>query len=540
MSTMMPSVTAAPIQTSVPSAVRILVGLNVTALLWVSVAMRWTELDYLPGINGDEAWYGVQVERILQGMPIPWRTPTGNFLNPFYLLPLLGVHCFLGPSGFALRCVAAFSGTLLLIANYWLCQKSLGRTTAWISTIVLAILPINIAYSRFGWDASQSVLATLLVVYCSLMAVEQNQRRWRWTIAGGVALAAAIVVHPTNVFAAVFPVAALMFRYKDPFVRSAAKRSSRSFIALLTASVTLSLLCLPTAFKYRLTASQEALAFLIQLGRLFSGATVYRYISGAVAADPPGTLPGFDSIDRSDVFAWLLVALAMYGLWRWRRRWTATDVVLCAATGLMVIGFYVVAGPHAIAPHFERYAMCLVGPIALVISRGAAWWLTLAHDRLHCGKLAAACISWLIVANSYANYFGHLHRTGGDSHAAFRTSATEPKADALAYVLQHRVDHGSQTIATQEWWNYWPLVYFASRQPEVSVVWFNELEPGEARRLHDLCRLWSVEFSESTAELESERLFQSQGTYQRKLLSDPLGRSILTILGPTENSSQKD
>ena len=35
-------------------------------------------LGRLPGVNGDEAWYGVQVLRLLSGEAVDWRTPTGK------------------------------------------------------------------------------------------------------------------------------------------------------------------------------------------------------------------------------------------------------------------------------------------------------------------------------------------------------------------------------------------------------------------------------------------------------------------------------
>jgi hypothetical protein len=148
-------------------------------------------------------------------------------------------------------------------------------------------------------------------------------------------------------------------------------------------------------------------------------------------------------------------------------------------------------------------------------------------------------IAWLAVFAFHSNYFGYLRHTGGDSHATFRTSLEEPKRLAVDLVLHSRVSAGVQTIVTGEWWNYWPLAYLASRSPDVSVVWRSDLDTDTAASLLRGRRLWSVEFSGSTAALESERLFQSHGTYQRKSFRDPLGRPILTLLGPAENSSQK-
>jgi 4-amino-4-deoxy-L-arabinose transferase-like glycosyltransferase len=548
LSTTLLPVTAAPRRSVAASVLKGAVALNVTALLLVSVAMRWIDLDWLPGINGDEAWYGVLVERILQGESVPLRTPTGNLINPFYLGPLLLAHIWLAPSGFALRVVAAFTGTLALAANFWFCRKSLGQTAAVISTVLLAIFPINIAYSRFGWDASQSLLATLLVVHCSLLSVGRPVHRVKWLTLAGIALAAAVIVHPTNVFIAIVP-ASVVFQCQAAirvfYARTwrSVRARNRAYLFLVGAVALAGLLSIttlaPASFRLRLTSSEQALAFVIQLGRLFSGATVYRYISGSIPADPPGDLPGLESLQFSDAVAWLLAGLAIYGVWRWRRRATESDFVLCVATPLTVLAFYVVAGPQAISPHLERYALCLVAPVVLLLSRGAAWWLTLAHDRSHRGKLAAAATAWLILASFYSNYFGYVRSTGGDSHVAFRTSASEPKAAALEYVLNNRYDRQNLTIVAGEWWNYWPLAYLASRRGDIEVVWSRDLSEQTADRLLAAHRLWQIEFSGSTAAREASKRFEPRRGAERKSLNDPLGRPILTIYGPAEDSSQK-
>ena len=61
-------------------------------VLGVAVWFRVWNLDHVPGINGDEAWYGVQAMSWLRGEAVSWTTPTGNPLNPLYFLPLTAVH----------------------------------------------------------------------------------------------------------------------------------------------------------------------------------------------------------------------------------------------------------------------------------------------------------------------------------------------------------------------------------------------------------------------------------------------------------------
>src|SRR5262249_37814883 len=108
----------------------------------------------------------------------------------------------------ALRSVAVASGLAALVVNYLLCRRAFDMPTAIVSTMLLALLPVNIAYSRFAWDASHSLLATLPVLYLPLLGARRADPRLI-CIPALLAYAAAILVHPTNVFAAPLLVAPL-------------------------------------------------------------------------------------------------------------------------------------------------------------------------------------------------------------------------------------------------------------------------------------------------------------------------------------------
>ena len=145
--------------------------LNAVLLLLAAIWLRCHMLENIPGINGDEAWYGVQAWRIGHGGPhVAWHTPTGNPLNPLFIGPLALLHLWLPPSIMLLRSLAVASGLFALVLNWLFCRWVFDRRTAIISTVLLAVLPINIAYCRIAWDASQSLAATLPVVYFALAA----------------------------------------------------------------------------------------------------------------------------------------------------------------------------------------------------------------------------------------------------------------------------------------------------------------------------------------------------------------------------------
>src|SRR4051812_17499537 len=69
-------------------AARFVLGAAAASTLIASVWYRSVDLGNVPGINGDEAWYGVQMESMLAGAPVRWLTPSRLPLNPIHVVPL--------------------------------------------------------------------------------------------------------------------------------------------------------------------------------------------------------------------------------------------------------------------------------------------------------------------------------------------------------------------------------------------------------------------------------------------------------------------
>ena len=279
---------------------RLVVAVNVVGLILFAVVLRCRGLGNFPGINGDEAWYGVQAELCLRGEPIAWHTPSGNLLNPLFFGPQLAMHAIFGPSFVVLRATAVASGLLALLLNYWLCRRVFGRTIAIISTSILAVLPIDIAYSRLAWDASQSLLATLPCIYFPLWAINEPRWKVRLSLAALAAMAIAIIVHPTNLFVAPIAVACLVYAWRAELLHTVRRiadwcRHRRNRIALIASSavfVGVGMFAIFAAPELRRAWLWPAMArafnppqyaeFVSNFGRLFSGAAVYEYLSGAL------------------------------------------------------------------------------------------------------------------------------------------------------------------------------------------------------------------------------------------------------------------
>jgi Dolichyl-phosphate-mannose-protein mannosyltransferase len=429
----------------------------------------------LPGVNGDEAWYGVQVQDWLRGEPLAWRTPTGNVANLLYLLPLAAVHVVCEPSIAALRSVAVASGIAALFANFALCRAALGRRAADVSTLLLAVLPVNVLYSRFGWDVSQTLLVSTLAVYPALVAARDGRNAGAWWCASIVGLLLAVWVHPTNVFLAVF-IAVTTWRRNRRVRRSSLSAQRTAGLALLGCVVLVAAGVVarwPESFVQR--AAERVVhpgawwATFLRTQRLLSGATTTEFIAG----HPPGgdslatTTLGAARDDVVGCIAALVVAVGLVLAWRSRARPTVR--LLGSGTAGMWAMFHAFAGPEALAPHFERYALCLVLPIVLCLTVAVTPGLTQGARRervVWSGMLAVATAMLLMVDH---RYFQVLARSGGESHFAFRTAQHEPKCALLAALVDQSAGDRSVRVVALDWWTYWPLAYLAEGNERVFV-----------------------------------------------------------------------
>jgi hypothetical protein len=512
------------------------------ALVTVAIAMRVWHLGNLPGINGDEAWSGVQAMRLVRGEPFAWRTPTGNPVNVFFLAPLAALHLMFAPSFTLLRSVAVLSGIAALGANFVLCRRAFDARSAVVSTALLAILPINVAYSRFAWDASQTLLVTVFVLYLPLIYLRRTDRGGTFPIAAMYALAAALLVHPTNVFAAPLIVAPIGFAWRENALErlrgAAVPARPGSLVALVLASAFVSYVAwmLLAGFVTRLHGPEEFGVFVQNYLRLLSGATVYEYIAGVEHAS--GSLIAFAWLSAvcKLLFGGVVIAAAV----GWLRRLAASacelDICLLIGWSAMLLGFSLVAGPQAIAPHSERYGICLVAPGCLVLTRGLCWWLEPARAHRQAAAWALALCAWLFPLSFALGYFEFMEKTGGMSHRAFRTAAVEPKQAALAEILSARDANEPIAIVASEWWLYWPLQYLALGESDVRVSGLQDAVDPQAdpeKTDGNRAAIWHVEFADSPAEQEILReLEDSQTDFTRQVLADYAGRPLISLIKP--------
>lgn len=430
--------------------------LTVVLLIGVSVWLRTTDLGRLPGINGDEAWYGVQAERWLSGDPV-WQTASGNPLNPFHTGPVAVLQLVFEPAFWILRAPSWMAGVALVPLLFFLLRPVLGATVAaWIA-LLAAVLPANVAYSRFGWDPSQVPLAAALVCGASL------GRRWRLAFSSALV---AVWVHPTAVF--LVPIAGAVAA-SEIWRQSPDRHHRIRRLGLVTAGavVLAGLLCWAVPATARFSPSQifsrmfdpaQALEFATLVPPLFSGTTVYRYVVGE---------PSAMSVAVHDAVVWTLMILAGAGLLiGWRR--------LDARLRAFVIGtvaawwcFYLVLGTGGVRPHVDRYALWSIVPVLICVGVGLG---ELAHraSQRRIVTLGLCAVSIAALMSFQTGYLDVLRDSGGHSHRAFRTSYVEPKRAALDAIIAAQPD-GPVRILAEDWWSRWPIQYLAVRDPRIHV-----------------------------------------------------------------------
>ncbi|MBL8798345.1 MAG: hypothetical protein JNM56_30905 [Planctomycetia bacterium] len=501
-------------------------GVGLAALLvLLAVVFRVAALERLPGLNGDEAYYGVAMLNVRDGHPQSLRTASGLPFNPGYLIPVYLLH--VGhpiPSFTLLRLPALLSGLAAVLLAFPLLARVVDRWTALFATLLLACLPIAIAYSRFGWDQSQAPLLGLLCLYFALK---------RQVLGATASFLMGLWIHPLNVFLApvlLGPTALAWWRARHD--ADAAERRARWYRlwpwllgGTLLAGLVLYLLVPPFFVRLGTERMLDAGSNLVNLGGwavyavmvgdFLAGTTIYTYLS---APPPHGAL-----LERLLVGI-LLVGLLLAAIPRFRQSQDTTALGLLGGTLLSLAAGYVFLGLSTVQPGWERYSMWLVMPACLVsaLAVSSLGDSPTARSRQLAGVLAVCA---LLLGTFYLRYFQVLIRTGGEVHRAARTGSVEPKQAAYEAVVAWAGDDAPVTILAEDWWSYWPIRYLAHDRPSTQVV----LCRGDRAKAADLTsprRRFVVGFVDGPSD---RWLAQHAPRTPQQTFNDAAGRPLLRV-----------
>jgi hypothetical protein len=428
-------------------------------ILGLALLARFVWLDSLPGVNGDEAWFGLWVEGLLRDHAWGGMTPSGPPPNPFLIIPLAILQAIADPAPWVLRFPTVISDVAFIVVGYAGLRGTIGKRPALVFALLAATTPTTLIYSRFGWDPSQTPLAAMIFLWACLAG-----RR----VVAVLSLCAAILVHPTNVF--LFPIlVAFWLKY------------ARSFLAQITENIQPSALFFPLLIGGILTAipvslwigraplgellsggyAQHLVNVMLRIGDLFSGITVYRYI----VADPVGLI-----LHRVIIF-FVLAGLPLALFWGARTPRDPRITSLSVGFAASVISFLIIAGPEGLRPGTERYALFMIAPVLVLLSVALARPFNVATTA---GLWLAPFLGSLALISVWLNYFAPLRVSGGEARdtaegRAFRTAAIEPKMQVAQWVRGCVGQHDTATLFAEDYWLRLPLQYYLFYNPKISV-----------------------------------------------------------------------
>jgi hypothetical protein len=455
-----------------PSAVpRTFLALAAGVIL-VSIFLRFHQLEHVPGISGDEAAVAVLLMGHVTGDPVRVREGTENLFNPIHHGLVFLIHTVADPDPFILRLPPLLFGISCVVLSFVLFRRVLGYEGAVIAALFMSTLPLHVAYSRLSQSPSLTPLISLICLYFAIRGA------WIRTL---LACLLAIWVHPTNVFLA--PV--LIAPFADPLLRrwrgldAAARLRALGLAALAVTAVAITvgtgvLLVSPRSTSYasilrgdmlvRLSDAPQFARFINLYGNLLSGTTIYEYFVGN---DPSRHA-------HVTVFWTVFIPVMMLGsarLWQTgATRWLLMMGGLLASLSC----FYVVAGPLAISPHYERWATFLTMPSCLLFAV-ALGSLRRGTRSTAVVRLLSLGVSIAFLVSFHAHYFLGMH-SGVGQHRAYRTGAVDPKQQAVSAIEEIRDRKKRTVVVAEDWWIYWPMRYFAYNYDGYFVALNN---PGE-------------------------------------------------------------
>lgn len=467
---------------------RWIVLLIIWGIIFTGVIFRFWKIDSIPGVNGDEAWLGWKAFQVARGAKLDWMTFSGNLTDPFYILPLIGLHKIFLPSGFLLRSVALMSGLLVLPVNFLLCRWVYGKESAWGTTLLLAVLPVNIVYSRFGWEPSQSVLFSLPPLYLALLLGGGKIRPVLGILLFGISLVAAFLVHPTNFFLAAFGVTALAGMVIHP------ESSLRRFLGCAgLLSIGLTVLGLLAILRSPAEVHDEILTrvcgfgwmhdvdrFVLVVVRFFNGLNSLAFIPGSWRES--GSILEIDKELWVGWPDWLGIALGLVALtviagsvsFASRRciglssglGHKRSDLILLLGFIGSLVLFDILNGPAKLAVWFDRYGLWMVAPGVLLLTR-AAVLLREAIPSMRSGiRVGGVAICILFLSESWLGYFQYALVTGGTSGMDARIGLEDIKHEAARLLVKEGKLLGVKcpVLVSSDWFVYWPMLYFLRRE----------------------------------------------------------------------------
>ena len=428
-------------------------------LIFVSIFYRFIYLSHIPGINGDEPFGMIKPFLFGTNYQSVWSNAT-RFYDPLYLLIAFLLHWVidLPPSFLVLRIPPLFYGVLTIILSFFLFKKIYGKDRALFITLLIAVLPMHIAYSRFSWDPSQTPFIALLCLYFAF------SKKWLFLI---IAYSFALLVHPTNIF--LFPILCLFF-VQGSGKYLLAKRKKKVFsivcysLLLITIAfviyrffdhynISLNRILSSPRTKARLMDWQSAIQFAKNYSKYFAGVPVYSQLSGSLN----GSLLWFHIYPFYALFGFLILS----NLFIFRKQKLFTWALI-----ISLFGFYLF-GSGAVFKN--RYAIWATVPIciwlvnSLFLMSSKKWmnWMV---------KISLIIMACFFLFSFNHQYFNEIKENNNQRHRTFLTGPNEPKKVAFELIEHYRNPDLKTIVLAEEWWLYWPIKYLSYKSDNYLIL----------------------------------------------------------------------
>ncbi len=212
--------------------------LAVIVLTAIAAFLRIYRLaDYPSGFHGDEAWSGLEAQRILQEgwIGIHSGSALGQAAGTFYVTALLLL--FLDASIFTVRLSMAIFGIATIPVTYLLFRIGFGRLAASFATAALAVSHWHLHMSRVTFPVVALPFACTVAAAALIIAM-RSRSRLAWPVAGGLLGLAPYTyfAYPSFFIATLAVLAVYLFLQRDqlkPTLLSLALFSIGLFVVLI-------------------------------------------------------------------------------------------------------------------------------------------------------------------------------------------------------------------------------------------------------------------------------------------------------------------
>lgn len=169
----------------------------VLAILLLAAFLRFYRLEDYMTFLGDEGRDAIIVKDILTNQNLPLLGPptsVGNiYLGPLYYYMMAGAMGIFWLNPVAAAGMVALIGVATVFLVFYLSKVWFGLWPAVVSSVLYAVSPINVMYSRSSWNPNPAPFFTLLAMFGFYNA--HKSKNYLWFIVSGASLAAALQMH---------------------------------------------------------------------------------------------------------------------------------------------------------------------------------------------------------------------------------------------------------------------------------------------------------------------------------------------------------